>query len=187
MKSAPATLHSLINSVLAGTDGLLCFLYMDDMIIMAGSLKSHNGRLRELLNLSNVSSWRPRFNSWYNVFPKRLLPHPKKTQYKIPPNQRPWNNLEDSWGYPRPIQFIQNYSKVKKTALQSAEKEHELGCKEAQQNAFQTLPNAVNYRTNFAVSGVFGTFHYYNRSTLWHCQLHIKPRRNKEGSPDRIC
>jgi len=47
MKSAPAMLHSLINSVLAGMDRLLCFLYMDDVIIRAGSLKSHNERLRD--------------------------------------------------------------------------------------------------------------------------------------------
>ena len=47
MKSAPATLHSLIHCVLARMDGLLCFLYMNDVIIMAGSLKSHNETLRD--------------------------------------------------------------------------------------------------------------------------------------------
>jgi len=45
MKSAPATLHSLINSVLAGMDRLQCSLNTDDVIIMAGLLKSHYERL----------------------------------------------------------------------------------------------------------------------------------------------
>ena len=79
MKSAPATLHSLINSVLAGMDGLLRLLYMDDVIIMARSLKSHNETTRvdepfkcEFLR-AKVQFLVQRVSN------KRLLPHPKKT------------------------------------------------------------------------------------------------------------
>jgi hypothetical protein len=47
LKSAP----SLMNSVLAGMNGLRCFCYMDDVIITADSLESHSERLRDYFRL----------------------------------------------------------------------------------------------------------------------------------------
>jgi hypothetical protein len=48
LKSAPSTFQSLMNSVLAGMNGFRRFCYMDDAIITADSLETHNERLREL-------------------------------------------------------------------------------------------------------------------------------------------
>lgn len=48
MKNAPATFQRLMNSVLAGIQGIRCLVYLDDIVIYADSLQTHSKKLREV-------------------------------------------------------------------------------------------------------------------------------------------
>ncbi|XP_063988164.1 uncharacterized protein LOC135168161 [Diachasmimorpha longicaudata] len=49
VKGGPATFQRLMNSVLAGVQGIRCFVYLDDIVIFGPDLQEHNKRLREVL------------------------------------------------------------------------------------------------------------------------------------------
>ena len=49
LKNAPATFQRLIDRVFTGLQGLELFVYMDDIVIYARSLKEHNEKLEKLL------------------------------------------------------------------------------------------------------------------------------------------
>jgi len=50
LKTVPATFKKLMNSVLSGLTGMLCFVYLDDIVIYAKSLADHNIKLHEVLD-----------------------------------------------------------------------------------------------------------------------------------------
>jgi hypothetical protein len=90
-KFEPASFQSAMNSVLAAMKDLRSFCCMDDVIISAESLESHNQRLRELFQRLRESSletgWfkcdfmRAEFRFLGHCFSdKVLLPDPKKRQ-----------------------------------------------------------------------------------------------------------
>ena len=49
MKNAPATFQRVMDRVLSGLQGIELFVYMDDIVIYAKSLKEHKGKLEKLL------------------------------------------------------------------------------------------------------------------------------------------
>ena len=49
MKSTPAIFQRLMDRVLSGLQGIELFVYMDDIVIYAKSLKGHNEKLLKLL------------------------------------------------------------------------------------------------------------------------------------------
>ena len=55
LKTAPATFQRIINSVLSGLTGTLCFVYLDDIVVYARSLSDHNTKLREVLGCEHTS------------------------------------------------------------------------------------------------------------------------------------
>lgn len=48
LKNVPATFQWLMNSVLAGVQGIKCLIYLNDIVIYAPSLQEHNCRLIEV-------------------------------------------------------------------------------------------------------------------------------------------
>lgn len=50
LKNAPATFQRLMDSVLAGIKNQNCFVYLDDIVVHAGTLESHNKRLIEVFD-----------------------------------------------------------------------------------------------------------------------------------------
>ncbi|HBK83635.1 MAG TPA: hypothetical protein DDZ41_08570, partial [Flavobacterium sp.] len=51
LKGAPATFQRMMNNVLAGVNGIKCFVYLDDIVIYGYDLKDHNSRLINVLQL----------------------------------------------------------------------------------------------------------------------------------------
>lgn len=49
LKNAPATFQQLMNTILAGLQGIKCLVYLDDIVIYGTSLEDHNRRLIEVL------------------------------------------------------------------------------------------------------------------------------------------
>ena len=152
LKSAPSTFQSLMNSVLAGMNGLRCFCYMDDVIITADSLESHNERLRELFqrfreSKLKIEPFKCEFLRAEVQFlghvatDEGLRPDPRKTEaVRHFPEPKPVKELEGFLGlsayYTR---FIHNYSKVAQPLYKLLKKDAVYDWKEPQQNAFQTL------------------------------------------------
>lgn len=48
LKNAPATFQRLINNVLTGLQGNICFVYLDDILIYAESLEEHKQKIMQL-------------------------------------------------------------------------------------------------------------------------------------------
>lgn len=48
LKTAPATFQRLMDSVLTGLQGNICFVYLDDIVIYAESLQEHQNKLVQL-------------------------------------------------------------------------------------------------------------------------------------------
>lgn len=48
LRNSPATFHRLMNSVLAGIQGIRCFVYLDDIVIYADTVENHSKKLREI-------------------------------------------------------------------------------------------------------------------------------------------
>jgi hypothetical protein len=136
LKSSPATFQPLMNSVLAGVNGLRSFCYMDDVMITAKLLESHSDRLRVLfqrLRESNLKTepFKCEFLRaevqflGHRVSDKDLLPDPKKKEVvRNIPEPKTVKKLRGSLGlssYYR--RFIQNYSKVAKPLYHLLKKE----------------------------------------------------------------
>lgn len=49
LSGAPMTFQRLMNQVLAGIQGLECFVYLDDIVVYGGNLEEHEARLRNVL------------------------------------------------------------------------------------------------------------------------------------------
>ncbi|KAL0130247.1 hypothetical protein PUN28_002085 [Cardiocondyla obscurior] len=50
LKNAPATFQRLMNSVLAGLQGIKCLVYLDDVVIYGPTLEEHNKRLTSVFS-----------------------------------------------------------------------------------------------------------------------------------------
>lgn len=48
LKNAPATFQRIMNNVLVGLQGLKCFVYLDDIVVYADTIQSHEQRLRDV-------------------------------------------------------------------------------------------------------------------------------------------
>jgi hypothetical protein len=46
LKGAPATFQRLMSTVLSGMQGLMCLVYLDDIIVFGETLRAHNDKLR---------------------------------------------------------------------------------------------------------------------------------------------
>lgn len=48
LKNAPSTFQRLMNSVLAGLQGIKCFVYLDDVVVYGCNLHDHNHKLQQI-------------------------------------------------------------------------------------------------------------------------------------------
>lgn len=51
LKGAPSTFQRMMNNILAGVNGIKCFVYLDDIVIYGYDLKDHNSKLIEVIEL----------------------------------------------------------------------------------------------------------------------------------------
>ena len=50
LKNSPSTFQRLMNTVLTGLQGLQCFVYLDDIVVYAKTMKQHTDKLRSIFD-----------------------------------------------------------------------------------------------------------------------------------------
>lgn len=127
LKNSPATFQRLMNSVLAGIVGLHCFVYMDDIVIYASSLKDHEKKLFSIFQRleSNNLTLQPDKCEFLRkevaylghiVSEEGLKPNPDKvkviTNFPRPQNVKQIKQFLGLAGYYR--RFIENFARISK-------------------------------------------------------------------------
>lgn len=127
LKNAPAAFQRAMNSVLTGLIGNICFVYLDDIIVIGESLNIH------LKNLNTVLERLANFNLkiqldkceflkreteflGHTITPEGIKPNPDKISkildWKLPTTQKEIKQFLGLTGYYR--RFIKDYSKLTK-------------------------------------------------------------------------
>lgn len=156
LKTAPSTFQRLMNSVLAGINGIKCFVYLDDIVIYGSNLKQHNRKLQEVfdrlrefnlkLQLEKCSFLRKEVHYLGHVITQDgIKPDPTKIEavdnFKIPKNERDIKSFLGLCGYYR--KFIQNFSHIAKPLTELLKNGNEFKWILSQQEAFDILKNKL--------------------------------------------
>ena len=156
LKNAPATFQRLMNTILAGMQGLQCLVYLDDIVIYASSLEEHNKRLREVFNRlrKNKLKLQPEKCEFLRkeviylghiITENGILPEPTKldavNKFPVPKNVKGIQSFIGLAGYYR--RFIDNFSKIARPLTKLTKKDEKFSWSTEQQNAFETLKNKL--------------------------------------------
>lgn len=127
LKNGPATFQRVMNNVLHGLIGRICYVYLDDIIIIGFNLENHIENLREVLQ--RLAQFNLKIQLDKCEFLKReteflghtitqagVKPNPDKVEkileWPIPSSQKQIKQFLGLAGYYR--RFIQDYSKIAK-------------------------------------------------------------------------
>lgn len=154
LKNAPATFQRVMNNVLAGIQGIRCFAYLDDIVIYADTIETHEVRLKEVfqkLRLHNLKLQPDKCEFMRNevmylghvISENGVKPNPDKIQiiknYPIPKNPKDIKSFLGLAGYYR--RFIKDFSKNAQPLSQLLKKDIPFIWKEKQQESFDILRN----------------------------------------------
>lgn len=127
LKGAPSTFQRLMNTVLAGLQGIRCFVYMDDIVIYAQSVADHKVKCTEIFdrlreNNLKLSPEKCHFLSKKIVYLGHIInkdgisPDPAKISavknFPTPKNPREIKSFLGLAGYYH--RFIENFAKIAK-------------------------------------------------------------------------
>lgn len=156
LKNAPSTFQRCMDSILSGLQGLHCFIYMDDLVIHAHSLKNHNEKLEEILERLRKFNMRLHPDKCeflrkeccylgHIITENGVKPDPKKIDivqnFPVPKNQKQIKSFLGLIGYYR--KFVENFSKIAKPLTELLKKNKEFIWTSLQQNAFEILKNIL--------------------------------------------
>ena len=152
LKNAPATFQRLMNSVLAGIQGLRCLVYLDDIVIYGSSLEDHNKRLAEVLQRLRKHSLKLQPDKCeflrkeviylgHIISENGILPDPSKLEavrnFPTPRKVKDVQSFIGLAGYYR--KFIENFSQIAKPLTKLTKKTEIFEWKNEQQIAFENL------------------------------------------------
>jgi len=152
LKNAPATFQRLMDQVLSGLQGAELFVYMDDIVIYASSLREHDVKIQKLMNrLRNANLLlqpdkceflrREVAYLGHVIGNNGVRPNPEKTaavkNFPIPRNAKNIKQFLGLAGYYR--RFIPNFSGVSKPLTSLLKKNIPFTWKTEQQEAFELL------------------------------------------------
>ena len=156
LKGAPATFQRLMNVVLSGLTGLKCFIYLDDVVIYANSLKDHNERLIEIFQRLREHNLKLKPSKCdflrkeclylgHIITSNGIKPDPSKIEcvanFPIPKNQKHVKSFLGLVGYYR--KFIKNFAKVSKPLTKLLQKDTVFKWDNTCDNSFQTLKHSI--------------------------------------------
>lgn len=148
LKNAPATFQRAMNNILGEYIGVICFVYLDDIIIIGKDLKTH------IINLAKVLKRLAEFNLKIQLdkceFMRReteflghiitqegIKPDPEKIMkildWKLPENQKQIKQFLGLSGYYR--RFIKDYSKIVKPMTKYLKKEQPMNLNDSDYRA----------------------------------------------------
>lgn len=156
LKNAPATFQRMMNNVLTGLDPVQCFVYLDDIVVYASSLKDHEIKLRnifERLRQNNLKIQPDKCEFLrkevcylgHVITENGVKPNPDKIKviekFPRPTNQKEIKGFLGLVGYYR--KFIENFSKISKPLTGLLRKDYKFEWNFEQEDAFNVLRNKL--------------------------------------------
>lgn len=156
LKNAPATFQRLMNSVLAGLQGVKCFVYLDDIVIYGKTLNEHNDKLIEVFNRLREHNLKLQPDKCeflkkevaylgHIITSDGVRPNPDKItailNMKEPNNQKHIKSFLGLVGYYR--KFIPKFAQLAKPLTTLLRKDTPFIFGEKQKEAFKTLKNIL--------------------------------------------
>lgn len=152
LKNAPSCFQRLMNTVLTGIQGIKCFVYLDDIIIYASSLKDHEDKLVTVFNQLKSANLKLQPDKCeflrqeicylgHVISENGVKPNPEKLkvlkEYVPPKSPKQIKQFLGLVGYYR--RFIPNFSKISQNLTKLLRKDVKFEWGTNQQNAFEEL------------------------------------------------
>ncbi|KAM0735252.1 Retrovirus-related Pol polyprotein from transposon 17.6 [Formica fusca] len=152
LKNAPATFQRLMDNVLTGLQGNELFVYLDDIVVYARSLKEHDVKVKELMQRLREANLqlqpdKCQFLRHEVAYLEHIIgndgvrPDPSKIKavehFPIPRNYKNIKQFLGLVGYYR--RFIKNFSKIAKPLTDLLKKDKIFAWTPSQENAFNSL------------------------------------------------
>ena len=152
LKGAPSTFQHIINTALTGLQGIICYVYLDDIVVYAKTLLEHENKIIQIftkikdanLKLNPCKCQFLRKEVVYlghTITDKGVLPDQSKIEcvqnFPRPNNVKELKSFLGLSGYYR--RFIKGYSQIAKPLFELLKKEASYDWDSLQENAFKTL------------------------------------------------
>jgi hypothetical protein len=152
LKNAPSTFQRLMNNVLAGVQGIKCFVYLDDIVIYSANLESHENKLIEIFQLLRLHNLKLQPDKCeflrqevsylgHIITENGVKPDPSKisviNKFPLPKSTKDIQSFLGLVGYYR--RFIDNFSAITKPLTCLLKKDKVFIWENEQQAAFEKL------------------------------------------------
>lgn len=139
LKNAPATFQRLMNTVLKGLVGVICLVYMDDIIVFSTSLQEHYNNLAKVMNALENANLKVQLDKsdflqkevaflGHIVSENGVKPNPDKLDaiknWPIPKTEKDIKSFLGTLGYYR--RFIKDFSRLTKPLTQCLRKDEKI-------------------------------------------------------------
>lgn len=156
LKNAPATFQRLMDNVLSGLQGNVCFVYLDDIVIYAQSLEEHKQKLNHIftrLREAGLSLQPDKCNFFkreltylgHIISDEGVKPNPEKLkaveEYPVPKNVKQIKQFLGLVGYYR--RFIKNFSELAQPFISLLRKNIPFKWESRQQINFERLKQSL--------------------------------------------
>lgn len=156
LKNAPSCFQRLMNTVLAGIQGIKCFVYLDDVVVYASSLQDHKDKLTSVFNQLRAANLKLQPDKCeflrqevvylgHIISKDGLRPNPDKIsvieKFPIPTTPKHIKQFLGLVGYYR--RFIADFSKISQKLTKLLRKDVVFKWEEEQQEAFDILRRAL--------------------------------------------
>ena len=155
LKNAPATFQRLMDQVLTGLQGIELFVYLDDIIIYASSLKEHATKFKRLMNRlrdadlhlqpDKCEFLKKEVSYLGHIIGEGTKPDPRKIvavkEFPTPTTVKNVKKFLGLSGYYR--RFIKDFSKIARPLSNLTKKDYQFEWTYKQQKAFETLQEAL--------------------------------------------
>lgn len=161
LKNAPSCFQRLMNTVLAGLQGIKCFVYLDDIVVYGQNLNEHNEKLCDVLKQLEKANLKVQLDKCeflkkevtylgHTITNAGVEPDKNKVEaikkFRPPTNVKEVKSFLGMIGYYR--KFIKNFSILASPINKLLKKNNKFMWENAQQEAFEKLKSELE---NFTI------------------------------------